>query len=136
MVGDDCPLVRCGQKLQEASKNLHNEGTSTGRGLLMLGPLTTIIIFCSYMALLFVVALSVERQIRVKGKSLANNPIVYSLSLAVYCTSWTFYGSVGKAVTSGPLFSPYIWGRPSALSSGGQSFVNLFALNLGIGSPA
>ena len=70
----------------------------------MLGPLTTIIIFCSYMALLFMVALYVERQARVKGKNLANNPIVYSLSLAVYCTSWTFYGSVGKAVTSGPLF--------------------------------
>jgi Na+/proline symporter len=38
------------------------------------------------------------------GKSIVSNPYVYSLSLAVYCTSWTFYGSVGKAATSGFTF--------------------------------
>ena len=27
--------------------------------------------------------------------------IIYSLSLAVFLTSWTFYGSVGRAATSG-----------------------------------
>jgi len=36
-----------------------------------------------------------------KGKSYASNPIVYSLSLAVYCSSWTFYGAVGRASYSG-----------------------------------
>ncbi len=41
-----------------------------------------------------------ERKER-KGSSLVSNPYVYSLSLAVYCTSWTFYGSVGKAANSG-----------------------------------
>ncbi len=35
------------------------------------------------------------------GRSLIDNPNVYSFSLAVYCTSWTFYGSVGRAATSG-----------------------------------
>ncbi len=25
-------------------------------------------------------------------------PTVYSLALAVYCSSWTFYGAVGSAV--------------------------------------
>ncbi len=39
-----------------------------------------------------------------KGSSLVSNPYVYSLSLAVYCTSWTFYGSVGKAANSGLSF--------------------------------
>jgi PAS domain S-box-containing protein len=39
-----------------------------------------------------------------KGRSLVSNPYVYSLSLAVYCTSWTFYGSVGKAANSGLSF--------------------------------
>jgi signal transduction histidine kinase/Na+/proline symporter len=29
---------------------------------------------------------------------------VYSLALATYCTTWTFYGSVGYAVTNGVLF--------------------------------
>lgn len=35
------------------------------------------------------------------GRSIINTPLVYSLSIAVYCTSWTFYGSVGKAATTG-----------------------------------
>ncbi len=29
---------------------------------------------------------------------------IYALSMTVYCTSWTYYGSVGKAATTGPLF--------------------------------
>jgi PAS domain S-box-containing protein len=39
-----------------------------------------------------------------KGSHLVSNPYVYSLSLAVYCTSWTFYGSVGKAANAGLSF--------------------------------
>jgi len=35
------------------------------------------------------------------GRSIVSNPYVYSLSIAVYCTTWTFYGSVGKAATTG-----------------------------------
>jgi PAS domain S-box-containing protein len=50
--------------------------------------------------ILFLVAHYAENKER-KGRSLASNPYVYSLSLAVYCTSWTFYGSVGKAANSG-----------------------------------
>jgi Na+/proline symporter/signal transduction histidine kinase len=36
-----------------------------------------------------------------RGRSIISNPWVYALSLAVYCTSWTFYGSVGRLVNSG-----------------------------------
>jgi len=50
--------------------------------------------------LLFFVAYLAERKEQ-KGRSLVSNPYVYSLSLAVYCTSWTFYGSVGKAANAG-----------------------------------
>ncbi len=60
------------------------------------------LIFC-YMFLLFLVAYFAERKEQ-KGKSLVSNPYVYSLSLAVYCTSWTFYGSVGKAANEGLSF--------------------------------
>jgi len=35
------------------------------------------------------------------GRSIVGNPYIYTLSIAVYCTSWTFYGSVGKAATTG-----------------------------------
>ena len=61
-----------------------------------------VLIFASllYLAFLFVVAYWAEKQAE-KGKSLVTNPYIYALSLAVYCTAWTFYGSVGRAVTNG-----------------------------------
>lgn len=37
-------------------------------------------------------------------------PIVYSLALAVYCSSWTFYGAVGTAATTGLGFLPIYLG--------------------------
>lgn len=38
------------------------------------------------------------------GQSIISNPYTYALSLAVYCTAWTFYGSVGRAASAGPSF--------------------------------
>ncbi len=38
------------------------------------------------------------------GRRGTSRPYVYALSIAVYCTSWTFYGSVGLASTSGYYF--------------------------------
>src|SRR5690349_7099992 len=43
-------------------------------------------------------------------RSIIANPWIYSLSLAVYCTTWTFYGSVGRAATSGIGFLPIYLG--------------------------
>ena len=60
-------------------------------------------IILGYLLLLFSIAYYAERK-ELQGKSLVANPYVYSLSLAVYCTSWTFYGSVGKAANSGLSF--------------------------------
>lgn len=53
-----------------------------------------------YLCLLFAVAWYAEYRQR-NGKSLINNPYVYALSLAVYCTAWTYYGSVGQASVQG-----------------------------------
>lgn len=69
----------------------------------MFSPVILFSIIFAYLVLLFLVAHYAEKKER-KGKSLASNPYVYSLSLAVYCTSWTFYGSVGKAANSGLSF--------------------------------
>lgn len=69
-----------------------------------LSPHLVTAIFLAYMAALFLIALWVERGTSEKARNLARSPLVYSLSLAVYCTSWTYYGSVGSAVTSGMLF--------------------------------
>jgi phosphoserine phosphatase RsbU/P len=57
----------------------------------------------AYLSILFLIAYHAEKQEKA-GKSIVSNPYIYSLSLAVYCTSWTFYGSVGKAATSGLSF--------------------------------
>lgn len=75
----------------------------------MLDSFTVLVVFCMYMSLLFLTALWVERQSETR-KSLVDNPVVYSLSLGVYCTAWTYYGSVGKAATSGLLFLPIYLG--------------------------
>jgi len=69
----------------------------------MFSPLTIILVITLYILFLFLIAMWVERQSDEKKKRI-NNSAVYSLSLAIYCTSWTYYGSVGKAATSGMLF--------------------------------
>jgi Na+/proline symporter/nitrogen-specific signal transduction histidine kinase len=59
----------------------------------------------AYLALLFGIAQYSENKAK-EGKSIVNNPYVYALSLAVYCTAWTYYGSVGKAASDGIGFLP------------------------------
>jgi len=57
-----------------------------------------------YLALLFCIAWWAERRGQNK-RSLVANPWTYALSLAVYCTAWTYYGSVGRAAVSGIEFA-------------------------------
>jgi len=75
----------------------------------MLNELTAILILLFYFGCLFMVALWAEKK-TATGRSITNNAVVYSLSLAVYCTSWTYYGSVGLAATTGMLFITYFLG--------------------------
>jgi Na+/proline symporter len=56
-----------------------------------------------YLALLFGVAYAAEHR-SAGRKSLVANPYVYALSMAVYCTAWTYYGSVGRAAHQGLSF--------------------------------
>ena len=53
-----------------------------------------------YLALLFAIAWFSEKA-TANGRSMSSNPYIYALSLAVYCTAWTYYGSVGRAATNG-----------------------------------
>ena len=62
-----------------------------------------------YIALLFLVAYYADQRQKL-GRSITANPAVYSLSIAVYATSWTYYGSVGKAATTGIDFLPIYLG--------------------------
>lgn len=62
-----------------------------------------------YAALLFGVAYYGERRPLYPDRAWLR-PIVYSLALAVYCSSWTFYGAVGSAVVSPWSFLPIYLG--------------------------
>jgi Na+/proline symporter len=59
----------------------------------------------SYLCLLFAIAYYGDKRADA-GRSLIANPYIYALSIAVYCTSWTYYGSVGRAASSGIGFLP------------------------------
>jgi Na+/proline symporter/nitrogen-specific signal transduction histidine kinase len=56
-----------------------------------------------YLALLFFIAHWAEKR---KNSRWTNNPYVYTLSLAVYCSAWTYYGSIGVAANSGLNYLP------------------------------
>jgi Na+/proline symporter/nitrogen-specific signal transduction histidine kinase len=69
----------------------------------MLATETVLFVSLCYIGMLFAVAYYGDKRAD-SGRSIINSPYVYALSLAVYCTAWTFYGSVGRAVRSGPGF--------------------------------
>ncbi|WP_138470142.1 ATP-binding protein [Poseidonocella sp. HB161398] len=54
-----------------------------------------------YVGLLFVIAYWAERRALKGGVRWLRSPLVYTLSLSIYCTAWTFYGAVGYASRSG-----------------------------------
>jgi signal transduction histidine kinase/Na+/proline symporter len=59
-----------------------------------------IFIAITYLGFLFGAAWLFDRpQAQALNKKWA--PYLYSLSLAVFCTAWTFYGSIGRAINSG-----------------------------------
>src|SRR6188768_2243068 len=59
----------------------------------------------AYIGLLFAIAFYADQRADA-GRSIIASPYVYSLSLAVYATAWTFYGSVGRAASDGVGFLP------------------------------
>ena len=69
----------------------------------MLQAMTVFGFSLAYLGLLFAIAWVGDRYARAWSGSRLG-PLVYGLSMAIYCTSWTFYGSVGRATTSGPDF--------------------------------
>jgi len=68
-----------------------------------------ILVSLAYVGLLFLIAWWGDRRAE-QGRRLFSQPVIYSLSLAVYCTSWTFYGAVGQAATTGWDFLPVYLG--------------------------
>lgn len=75
----------------------------------MLQPWIIVTAAFGYLCLLFAVAYFGDRR-AAAGKSVVASPYIYALSIAVYCTAWTFYGSVGRAAASGVDFLPIYLG--------------------------
>lgn len=77
-----------------------------------------ILVIVVYLAMLFLVAYKIDASTRLRLR-VANSPTIYALSLAVYCTAWTFFGSVGGAsayniqfltIYIGPIvLMPFLW---------------------------
>lgn len=66
-----------------------------------------LIILVLYLSILFYIAYWSEKRSHSKW---TNNPYIYSFSLAVYCTAWTYYGSIGVAAESGLSYLPIYLG--------------------------
>jgi Na+/proline symporter/signal transduction histidine kinase len=66
----------------------------------MLQGWVVIVVALAYIGLLFLVASYGDRT-RGLGRQGRSRLLIYPLSLAIYCTSWTFFGSVGSASRTG-----------------------------------
>src|SRR3954454_15908638 len=66
----------------------------------MLQGWVVIVVALGYIGLLFVIA-SYGDRMRLRDRATRWPQLIYPLSLAIYCTSWTFFGSVGFASRTG-----------------------------------
>ncbi len=66
-----------------------------------------LLILVLYLSILFYIAYWSEKRSHSKW---TNNPYIYSFSLAVYCTAWTYYGSIGVAAETGLSYLPIYLG--------------------------
>jgi len=80
----------------------------------MLTPSLVIGASMAYLLLLFVVAWWADARAQ-QGRSVIGNAWTYALSMAVYCTAWTYFGSVGRAASGGVWFLPIYLGPTLAM---------------------
>jgi PAS domain S-box-containing protein len=66
----------------------------------MPAPWLLALLSLAYLGLLFAIAWYGDRE-AVRGRHPIARPVVYTLSLAVYCTSWAFYGTAGQSAALG-----------------------------------
>ncbi len=83
----------------------------------MLSPALVLGACFAYLLLLFAVASFGDWRARL-GRSVIASSWIYGLSLAVYCTAWTYFGSVGRAASGGIWFLPIYLGPTLAMVVG------------------
>lgn len=60
-----------------------------------------VLVCLAYVAILFGVAFAGDRRARKDPSGWLSSPLIYTLSISIYCSSWTFFGSVGSAAKNG-----------------------------------
>ncbi|NMM41015.1 PAS domain-containing hybrid sensor histidine kinase/response regulator [Pseudoalteromonas arctica] len=85
-----------------------------------------IFVALAYIGILFWLAIWGDKTTPL-AKRISHHPFVYSFSLGIYCTSWTYYGSVGTAATSSWSYLPILLG-PALLFFFGQGFLRKLVL--------
>ncbi len=75
----------------------------------MLQEWVILLVSLCYLGTLFAIAYYADWRSD-RGRSVISNPYIYTLSIAVYCTAWTYYGSVGRAAETGIGFLPIYLG--------------------------
>jgi Na+/proline symporter/nitrogen-specific signal transduction histidine kinase len=75
----------------------------------MLQGWVIVLVSFAYLGVLFAIAYFGDKRAEA-GRSIIANPYIYAFSLTVYCSTWTFYGSVGRAASSGIGFLPIYLG--------------------------
>ena len=90
----------------------------------MIGGWVLLLVALGYLGVLFAIAWYGDRRPLYPSHAWLR-PIVYALALAVYCTSWTFYGAVGTAATSGLAYLPIYLGPALVFVFFGASYLRL-----------
>ncbi|MDF3607860.1 sensor histidine kinase [Paracoccus sp. DMF-8] len=80
----------------------------------MMSPALVLGASFGYLLLLFAIAAYADRRAD-QGRSIIDNAGVYALSWGVYCTAWTYFGSVGRAASGGVWFLPIYLGPMLAM---------------------
>jgi Na+/proline symporter/signal transduction histidine kinase len=75
----------------------------------MVAAWVVIAVSVAYLGVLFAIASYGDRR-AARGRSIISNGYIYALSIAVYATSWTYYGSVGSAAEGGIAWLPIYLG--------------------------
>ncbi|HEU4514961.1 MAG TPA: sensor histidine kinase [Nocardioidaceae bacterium] len=75
----------------------------------MVATWVVVAVSIAYLGVLFGIAYFGDRQ-AARGRSIISNGYIYALSIAVYATSWTYYGSVGSAAAGGIAWLPIYLG--------------------------
>ena len=79
-----------------------------------LSPVLVVGASFAYLLALFAVAAWADRRADA-GRSVIANGWVYALSMGVYCSAWTYFGSVGRAANTGVWFLPIYLGPTLAM---------------------